>query len=509
MLNSPSTVKPAKTRFLNRLPRLAGAATGSFGLLITISWYARWQPVLQMLPESAPMQYNTALCFVLAGAGLFLLTTPRARMAPWPAGLLFLFTLLTLLEYLAGRDFGIDLLFFKPYFEAATAFPGRMSPLSAVCFMLLGAGIMLARAKPSWSRRLAGSGLLACVVAVIAVVALLGYIFGIESAYGWGAYSRMAVNTAVLFLLIGAGLLIWSLEAARSENYHFLRWLPVAGSIALMTMIAFVSATNAVELRKATFWRKHTFEVILKAHAFEENLLDVQSGMRGYITTGDTNSLASFRAGVQVEPAQFNHLLELTRDNPEQQPRLKKLAAAMNEILSSDGRMIALCDQAGFKTALNPDPNGESRRLFLTARGILNAFSLAEKRLLDARDDSEQTNSRNAERLLLFGIVIAGVLLLFANFLAGRELNERLRIEREREKIIAELHQALAEVKTLSGMIPICAWCKNIRSDKGFWQTVEDYVRVHTDATFSHGVCPACSKKVRDEIAKANPGVAA
>jgi hypothetical protein len=66
------------------------------------------------------------------------------------------------------------------------------------------------------------------------------------------------------------------------------------------------------------------------------------------------------------------------------------------------------------------------------------------------------------------------------------------------------LQETLARVKTLSGLIPICGWCKNIRSDEGFWHTVEDYVRSHSEVTFTHGVCPSCQEKFKDEIARAN-----
>ena len=69
---------------------------------------------------------------------------------------------------------------------------------------------------------------------------------------------------------------------------------------------------------------------------------------------------------------------------------------------------------------------------------------------------------------------------------------ERKAAEVERERLIGELKQALAEVKTLSGLIPICARCKKVRDDRGFWSQVEAYVQRHSRATFSHGLCPDC-----------------
>jgi hypothetical protein len=85
-----------------------------------------------------------------------------------------------------------------------------------------------------------------------------------------------------------------------------------------------------------------------------------------------------------------------------------------------------------------------------------------------------------------------------------RDISERRKAEREREDLIAELKKTLAHVKTLSGLIPICAWCKSVRSDTGYWQTVEQYVRSRSDASFSHGVCPSCAEKFKNDIARAN-----
>ena len=85
-----------------------------------------------------------------------------------------------------------------------------------------------------------------------------------------------------------------------------------------------------------------------------------------------------------------------------------------------------------------------------------------------------------------------------------RDISERKKSELEREELIAELKKTLAHVKTLSGLIPICAWCKNVRSDTGYWQSVEQYVRKHSDASFSHGMCPSCAEKFKNDIRRGN-----
>ena len=75
-----------------------------------------------------------------------------------------------------------------------------------------------------------------------------------------------------------------------------------------------------------------------------------------------------------------------------------------------------------------------------------------------------------------------------------RDISEKKQWELQREQVIKELRHALGQVRTLHGLIPICAWCKKIRNDEGYWQQLEAYISEHTEADFSHGMCPDCFK---------------
>ena len=77
-----------------------------------------------------------------------------------------------------------------------------------------------------------------------------------------------------------------------------------------------------------------------------------------------------------------------------------------------------------------------------------------------------------------------------------RDITERILAEAERGRLIMELQDALAEVKTLRGILPICMYCKKIRDDEGAWTQLELYIKAHTDADFSHGMCEPCAKKM-------------
>ena len=294
---------------------------------------------------------------------------------------------------------------------------------------------------------------------------------------------------------------------SRAENFNFPHWLPVTASVVLMGMVAFVAVGSMTELRRANDWRKHTAQVTLAAHAYEDNLVDIQRDLHGFVTTGDKRALAACQHFIQLEPQLFDQLVKLAHDNPAQEQRLDNLGEAMKNVFADDARMIDAYKQQGAEAVLHMEQTGEGRIITDRAIDILKEFSAEEQKLLDARDEAEQADYKNAEMLLIIGSALAAALLLFASTLASREISRRQRSEAKQRELIAELKQTLAQVKTLSGLIPICAWCKNVRNDKGYWSTVETYVRSRTDASFSHSICPICTEKFKDEIARANAGL--
>ena len=86
----------------------------------------------------------------------------------------------------------------------------------------------------------------------------------------------------------------------------------------------------------------------------------------------------------------------------------------------------------------------------------------------------------------------------------ARNITQRKQAEEEREKLIVELQTALSEIKTLRGLLPICMNCHKIKTEQGAWNKLETYIAKHSDAEFTHGICPDCFKKHMGEIEKEN-----
>jgi PAS domain S-box-containing protein len=83
---------------------------------------------------------------------------------------------------------------------------------------------------------------------------------------------------------------------------------------------------------------------------------------------------------------------------------------------------------------------------------------------------------------------------------AARDITDNKKAEEEREQLVRELQTALAEVRTLQEILPICSYCRKIRDDENFWHTVEVYISRHTASRFTHGICPSCMTKLDSEF---------
>ncbi len=199
----------------------------------------------------------------------------------------------------------------------------------------------------------------------------------------------------------------------------------------------------------------------------------------------------------------------ILEDNPDDLLVLEKLIKGLrrrNIILTSVKKLsdAANCLKNDHFDLIISDLTLPDSRGLETFRSLRAQAPKAPVILLTGSDDESmavQAVREGAQDYLVKGEISSGLLLRAIIYAI-----ERNRLKEEREKLIIELTDALSKVKVLSGLLPICASCKKIRNDGGYWEQVEMYLREHADIEFTHGFCPDCMKKLYPEFIPVEKG---
>jgi len=168
----------------------------------------------------------------------------------------------------------------------------------------------------------------------------------------------------------------------------------------------------------------------------------------------------------------FAGAFEIYYDNTEQRNELRSLVAkvTVSVILMATGLLVTVLLS------------------FLNATRNLKEKNEAVVALRKAHDELEERVCARTQELTN------------ANHALYQEIATRRTAEEEKEKLIQELTEALTQVKTLSGLLPICSSCRQIRDQEGQWSKIEDYIQHRTDAEFTHGICPKCAKRLYPDL---------
>jgi PAS domain S-box-containing protein len=249
--------------------------------------------------------------------------------------------------------------------------------------------------------------------------------------------------------------------------------------------------------------------VFLTAHADETTL------QRAKITAPFGYILKPFNdreLHTTVEIALFRHAIEA---------RLKRTERWLSAVLESIGDAVVATDKWGLITFLNPAaeaftgwaPNDALNKPLAEVLPLLDETTRQPVMSPVSKIMYEETGINWRNPLLLLSRTgaempvdytaapirddqsnITGIVWIF------REITQDRQAEADRARLSKELQGALANVKTLSGLLPICAGCKKIRDDQGYWRQVESYIQKHSEATFTHGLCPECSHQLYPEL---------
>lgn len=233
---------------------LSGLVISGLGIIVIVGWYASVPAFVQLLPSFVPMQFNTALGFLLAGFSIITLVLQKPNISKVSGGLTLLLGLLTLFQYVFYVNLGIDQLFMEHSITTKTSHPGRMAPNTALCFIFTGCALVFG------TRRRSTLISISFVIFLISLFALAGYLFNTELFYGWGNLTRMALHTAIGFLFISAG--IFSYGALRQSEKKIDLWELTPFLISTLTLVITFYTWHAIIKSDESSVEKHFSELI-------------------------------------------------------------------------------------------------------------------------------------------------------------------------------------------------------------------------------------------------------
>jgi PAS domain S-box-containing protein len=234
---------------------------------------------------------------------------------------------------------------------------------------------------------------------------------------------------------------------------HILRWLPATGSVILMATISLLAAVSFSQLQNSRFWREHSYEVLANAETFRGNFYSVLRAAREYVLTGQSAALDVSHESATDAHRQLTQLKLLTADNPGQQERLRRISVGLDQMIADTKLLTDTRDAHGIEAAAQLESDGQEIDSINRTVTDWQLFTDEEHRLLSLRSTNAETNFQNTEHLLIFGSVLAAVLVILANFLTRRAMMAMRRGHEQLREQAAVLDLAQVIVRDMESRI--------------------------------------------------------
>jgi signal transduction histidine kinase len=278
--NSDSSLS-LKTYLPNVIPILIAG-------VVLFGWHTNQPRLIQIHADWAPMQYNTALGFLACGlAGIFIHKSRYSISKPL-AFFLILLGGLTLAEYVFNVNLSIDEMFKEHSITTKTSHPGRMAPNTALCFTLMGLFFLLSSIKSKEGTMLV-RGALGLLVFALGIVALSGYLMGLENAYGWGNLTRMAFHTASGFIILGFGAVLVTLHQKIKHAYTIFGFVGIMLLLLVMGLISIAYIDRQASISEKFY--RHPFVVSNAARHIDASLISIHRYMKDVVLSEDEAQL--------------------------------------------------------------------------------------------------------------------------------------------------------------------------------------------------------------------------
>ena len=426
---------------------IPGVGVALLGALALAGWVLHVEALKSIIPGADPMKPNMATAILLCGAALSLLsrktlTKPIRICTAAIAATVMILSALTIGEYLCDRDLGIEhWLIGDLRADLDVPHPGRMAPVTATCFLLVGVALFLASRQIQKRLRLPLVGALGGTLTAAGAVPLIGFLLEVLFGPSWNymGVTPSGLAGAVAFLLLGIGLL----ELLRS-NAH-LAWsldgLTTAGFVsgfALMILAAGLTYNFTVKMHQAATQVGHAREIGGELDETEARLLELEHDQRSYIITGNERLLDGWAAKESEIREHLRKLQELEVDDFRQQEVLRQLAVVVSRRINRAKQTADIRRERGLPAAQEMIATGAGAALREQSRGLIQAIaSDADARLRESQTQSDQASRAvflmlPAGVFVCFGILTLGVFFLNSG-MGGRQRAEGALKEAEKK----------------------------------------------------------------------------
>jgi PAS domain S-box-containing protein len=427
-----------RRQFHRAFALIPGVGVALIGALALAGWVLHVEALKSIIPGAAPMKPNMATAILLCGGALSLLSRKtltkllRTGTAAIAATVIIL-SALTIAEYVFDRDLGIEhWLMGDVRTDLADPHPGRMAPITAVCFILVGVALLLASRQIQKRLRLPLVGALGGTLTAAGAVPLIGFLLEVLFGPSWNymGVTPSGLAGAVAFLLLGIGLLellrsnahlTWSLDGFTTAGF--------VGGFTLMVLAAGLTYNFTAKMQQGAAEVAHEQEISRELDETEDNLLELEYDQRSYIITGNERLLERWDAKESDIREHLQKLQELEADDSRERKVLRHLAVLVSRRIDRAKQTAEIRRELGLPAAQEMIATGAGAALREQTRGLIEAIaSRGEARLREHQTQSDQA-SRQVFLMLPLGVFVCFAILTLGVFFLNSGAGERKRAE--------------------------------------------------------------------------------
>ncbi len=433
-LLEPQAVNTSQVSGINLTLLLLSVLPLLIGLTGLIGWQFDIPQLKSVIPGAVEMKVNTGIGLVLASFALLIFGhSSIARLQSVGVILALIVALLgvmTALEYALKWNLGIDEWLFRDQAKAFNYFPGRMSPYTAACFILIGSGLLFS-VHGKGRKWITGAAL---VVSVIATISLLSYFWNATELTTDRWAPPIAIHTAFALLLLGIGIIqinqqkdlaapvvtqtsIWSIEKKVLAGFVF--------ALLLILILGGYTYRSTVEYAKSAEWVDHSQKVRTALSELNKSVIDAEAAQRNYIITGLDSQLVQYQASDALAREQYAFLLNFVADNPEQLNNLKDMGVLIDQRLNGLSWGVKVFQEKGLASISTAIANGRGLELMQKIKNLSQSIAKAEEGLGNERQEKLTNRGTLTLISLLFTVTLATGVLVMLYLGVRREMSAR------------------------------------------------------------------------------------